>query len=107
MKMAANLLHGGKHAVDKVRQMSWSNNGRIQPLSLWAILIIFCSQVSGFAKCKRKGNTLQHCYDETTDDKAACSIQEVLVSTKMKFDISLVLKKSCLRKLATSPTKLL
>jgi len=33
--------------------------------------------------------------------------EEVLVSTKIKFDISLVLKTSCLRKLATSPTKLL
>ena len=37
-----------------------------------------------------------------------CSIQEeVLVSTEIEFDISLVLKKSCLRKLATSPRKLL
>jgi len=33
-----------------------------------------------------------------------CSTQEeVLVSTEIEFDISLVLKKSCLRKLATSP----
>jgi len=36
-----------------------------------------------------------------------CSTQEILVSTKIKFNISLVLKKSCLRKLATSPRKLL
>jgi len=34
MKVAANLLHGGKHAVDKVKQMSWTNHGRIQPLCL-------------------------------------------------------------------------
>ena len=33
--------------------------------------------------------------------------EEVLVSTEIEFDISLVLKKSCLRKLATSPRKLL
>jgi len=38
----------------------------------------------------------------------ACSTQEeVLVSTEIEFDISLVLKKSYLRKLATSPRKLL
>ena len=30
-----------------------------------------------------------------------------MVSTEIEFDISLVLKKSCLRKLATSPRKLL
>jgi len=37
-----------------------------------------------------------------------CSTQEViLVSTKIKFEINLVLKKSCFRKLATSPRKLL
>ena len=41
-------------------------------------------------------------------NKAFCSTQEeVLVSTEIEFDISLVLKKSCLRKLATSPRKLL
>ena len=34
-------------------------------------------------------------------------VVEVLVSTEIKFDISLVLKKSCLRQLATSPRKLL
>ena len=40
--------------------------------------------------------------------KCFCSTQEeVLVSTEIEFDISLVLKKSCLRKLATSPRKLL
>jgi len=33
--------------------------------------------------------------------------EEILVSTEIGFDISLVLKKSCLRKLATSPRKLL
>ena len=38
----------------------------------------------------------------------SCSTQEeVLVSIEIEFDISLVLKKSCLRKLATSPRKLL
>ena len=37
-----------------------------------------------------------------------CSTQEeILVSTEIEFDISLVLKKSCLRKLVTSPRKLL
>jgi len=37
-----------------------------------------------------------------------CSTQEeVLVSTEIDFDISPVLKKSCLRKLTTSPRKLL
>ena len=37
-----------------------------------------------------------------------CSTQEeILVSTEIEFDIGLVLKKSCLRKLATSPRKLL
>jgi len=37
-----------------------------------------------------------------------CSTQEeILVSTEIEFDISLVLKKSCLRKLRTSPRKLL
>jgi len=40
--------------------------------------------------------------------KYVCSTQEeVLVSTEIEFDISLVLKKSYLRKLATSPRKLL
>ena len=41
-------------------------------------------------------------------EQTACSTQEeVLVSTEIEFDISLVLKKSCLQKLATSPRKLL
>jgi len=40
--------------------------------------------------------------------KAACSTQEeILVSTEKEFDINLVLKNSCLRKLATCPRKLL
>ena len=40
--------------------------------------------------------------------KRRCGTQEqILVSTEEEFDISLVLKKSCLRKLATSPRKLL
>ena len=34
-------------------------------------------------------------------------VMEVLVSTEIEFDISLVLKKFCLRQLATSPRKLL
>ena len=40
-------------------------------------------------------------------DKVCSTQEEVLVSTEIEFDISLVLKKSCLRKLATSPRKLL
>ena len=41
-------------------------------------------------------------------EQTACSTQEeVLVSTEIEFDISLLLKKSCLQKLATSPRKLL
>ena len=43
-----------------------------------------------------------------TVSKYVCSTQEeILVSTEIEFDISLVLKKFCLRKLATSPRKLL
>ena len=45
-------------------------------------------------------------FNETTNYDFSTQ-EEILVSTKIKFGISLVLKKSCLRKLAISPKELL
>jgi len=41
------------------------------------------------------------------NNKQCSTKEEILVSTKIKFDISLALKKSCLRNLANSPGEML
>ena len=58
--------------------------------------------------CQIMALTFVDIYSTCASPLNICSTQEeILVSTEKEFDISLVLKKSCLRKLATSPRKLL
>jgi len=87
----------------------------------WALLIFYGKKPRGKSLIKSNIQwlsavqlTMLHCESSVLIGKKTwmnliCSTQEeVLVSTtKIKFDISLVLKKSCLQKLATSPMKLL